>query len=145
LHCFEQALRRDDVAARVHGKVVAEARTDAGLAGEGVDDTGSVEQRVERRPREVRSDELEPALKRPAEVLLLAPGVVVVGQSVDPARVPPPSEQLLAEVRADEAGGSGDDDATHAAVATSSVWSKTSSARRVPSRGTGARTGTGAA
>ena len=92
---------RDQVPANVEREDLAEA-ADACLCGEMKDPVDAVE--VER-----LGGEIEPPHVEPTRVLFLFGEVVEVGEAVDPDNVVTLLEQRLRKVRADEAGGSGDD------------------------------------
>jgi hypothetical protein len=94
-------VRREHVPADVDGKHVAEA-AHPGLRREMEDTVDAVE--VERLLCEVESQDVEPAC-----VLFLLGRVVVVREAVDAHDLVTRRDELLCEVRADEAGGSCDD------------------------------------
>ena len=98
---LEDALAREHVPLDVEREDVAEA-AHARLAGE-------VEDAVEAGEVELVAGEVEAAHVEPAGVPLLQRGVVVVGERVDPDDLVPGRLERLGEVRADEAGGAGDD------------------------------------
>ena len=98
---LEDALRRDQVPAHVQREDVAEA-ADARLCGQMEDTVHTIE--VERFLGEVETAHIEPA-----RVFLLLGRVVVVREAVDAGDVVARFLQCLRKVRADEAGGSGDD------------------------------------
>ncbi len=98
---LEDALRRDQVPADVERKDLAEA-PDTRLRREMEDPVDAIE-------REWLGGEIEAAHVEPARVLFLFRQVVVVREAVDADDVVPLLEQCVRKVRADEAGGSGDD------------------------------------
>src|SRR5207245_2641462 len=100
----------DDVVTRVAVELVPPAGPDPGLAGQVIDDVRTLQRGREIGVDEVELFEREVAMAlRHLEVLLLASAAVVVGEAVDADHLLAVGEQALAEVRADEPRGAGDD------------------------------------
>ena len=98
---LEEALRGEHVALEVRLEHVAEA-AHARL-------TGEVEDPVEAGEVDRIAGEVEPQDLLATGVLLLQRDVVVVGEAVEPDDLVPLGLQCLGEMRADEAGGAGDE------------------------------------
>ncbi len=107
---LEQPLRGDDVVTHIAIELVSPAGSHPGLARQVVDHTRAFERRGEVGAHQVELFEGEiPMARRHLEVLLLASAPVVVGEAVDADDLVAVGKQPLAQVRADETRGAGDD------------------------------------
>src|SRR5205807_8104827 len=96
--------------ASVAVELVSPAGSVSFLSGEVVDDIGTLQRGGEVGVDQVELLEREVAMApRGLKVLLLASAPVVVGEAVDADHLLAVSQQALAQVRADESGGAGDD------------------------------------
>ena len=97
---LEHTLRREDVPLDVEREDVAEA-PHPGLA-------GKVEDAVEPEEVDLVDGEVDAANVEIACVLLLQPGVVVIGEAVEADHLVPEANELVGEMGADEARCAGD-------------------------------------
>lgn len=101
---LEHPLRREHVPAQILREVVAEARAHAGLPGEVEHAVRAADERGDVVLREVGAHDVQAG-----RVLLLQRRVVVVVERVDADDLVAGGVECLAQMRPDEAGGSGDE------------------------------------